>query len=99
MEVAWRLLYTQGRHSGHLCSVGGAAGEKLEPYSVAIRPEGQILVDFSALRAGFSTHIQWREGDSYYRPAQHPYSVECLPCVYRFSAFGWCVVGVCFPRD
>ena len=54
----------QGRHSGHLCSVGGAAGEKLEPYSVAIRPEGPILVDFSALRAGFSTHIQWREGDT-----------------------------------
>ena len=44
--------------------MGGAAGEKLEPYSVAIRPEGQILVDFSALRAGFSTHIQWREGDT-----------------------------------
>ena len=31
---------------------------------MAIRPEGQILVDFSALRAGFSTHIQWREGDT-----------------------------------
>ena len=30
----------------------------MEPYSVA------ILVDFSALRAGFSTHIQWREGDT-----------------------------------
>ena len=44
--------------------MGGAAGEKLEPYSVAIRPEGPILVDFSALRAGFSTHIQWRGGDT-----------------------------------
>ena len=31
---------------------------------MAIRPEGPILVDFSALRAGFSTHIQWREGDT-----------------------------------
>ena len=36
----------------------------MDPYSVAIRPEGPILVDFSALRAGFSTHIQWREGDT-----------------------------------
>ena len=36
----------------------------MEPYSVAIRPEGQILVDFSARSAGFSTHIQWRQGDT-----------------------------------
>ena len=38
--------------------MGGAAGENLEPYSVA------ILVDFSALRAGFSTHIQWPPRDT-----------------------------------
>ena len=58
---------SQGRHSGHLCSVGGAAGENLEPYSVAIRPEGPILVDFSARSADFldfSTHIQWHPRDA-----------------------------------
>ena len=36
----------------------------MEPYSVAIRPEGQILVDFSARSADFSTHIQWHPRDT-----------------------------------
>ena len=28
------------------------------------RPEGPILVDFLARSADFSTHIQWRQGDT-----------------------------------
>ena len=35
-----------------------------QPYSVDFRPEGPILVDFSARSADFSTHIQWRQGDT-----------------------------------
>ena len=34
------------------------------PYSVTIRPEGQILVDFSARSADLSIHIQWHSRDT-----------------------------------
>ena len=44
-----------------------------QPYSVDFRPEGPILVDFSARSADFfyfSTHIQWHPRDTPQPPAQ-----------------------------
>ena len=76
---------TQGRHSGHLLIFSGRIQRrKMEPYSVAIRPGGPVLVDFSARSADFSTHIQWHPRDTRQLNIHIQWSTSPVTCNITF---------------